>query len=415
MPNASKLMGEKGNHLGGWMASLAESLSQVNDIKLCIAYPKNNIAHIEEVFDGKVFHFAIPRKMMNYDNSMEVHFAQLVAKCNPDIVHLHGTEFAHGLALMKACPREKYVVSIQGLVSIYAKHYFSGLPPKVVESCTLRDFIKRDNIPKGMENYQKRGVIEQEILKNTQHVIGRTEWDKACTRQLAPNAQYHFCNESLRGSFYEHSWSLSDCQNHSIFLSQGGYPIKGLHFVLEALPAIRERFPDVHIYVAGANIINTATITERLRLTSYGQYIIKLLKKHDLFSYVTFLGAQNEEDMCKQYLQAHVFVSPSSIENSPNSLGEAMLLGVPSVASAVGGVVDLMLHRQEGFVYQYDASYMLAHYVCEIFSNDHMAEEFSQNAKKRAQTTHDKEVNLNRLLAIYRAILERHDDEKYLV
>ena len=45
--------------------------------------------------------------------------------------------------------------------------------------------------------------------------------------------------------------------------------------------------------------------------------------------------------MCDRYLKSNLFVCCSAIENSPNSLGEAQLLGMPYVASFVGGVPEI--------------------------------------------------------------------------
>jgi glycosyltransferase involved in cell wall biosynthesis len=83
-----------------------------------------------------------------------------------------------------------------------------------------------------------------------------------------------------------------------------------------------------------------------------------------------------------------------------------MLLGVPSVASYVGGTPDLLEHQLEGYLYQHDAPYMMAHFVKEIFSNDELAQKFSKNARSKALHRHDVDKNTKRLLAIYKEIIE---------
>ena len=66
-------------------------------------------------------------------------------------------------------------------------------------------------------------------------------------------------------------------------------------------------------------------------------------------------------------------MSASTIENSPNSVGEAMLLGCPVVSSCVGGVPDMLEHGREGFLYQASVPYMLAWYVKRVFGDDELA------------------------------------------
>jgi len=83
-----------------------------------------------------------------------------------------------------------------------------------------------------------------------------------------------------------------------------------------------------------------------------------------------------------------------------------MILGVPCVASSVGGVTDLLKDKEEGFVYQTDAPYMLAYYVCEIFSNDELALQFSKKSREHAIKTHDRENNTKRLIEVYREIIK---------
>lgn len=111
---------------------------------------------------------------------------------------------------------------------------------------------------------------------------------------------------------------------HIAFLSQGDYPLKGFHYLLQAMPAVLERFPDAHIYVAGNNILRSNTGKDKLKLSGYGKYLKKLIKDNQLKDKVTMLGMLDEDGMKEQFLKSHVFVCPSAMENSPNSLGEAM-------------------------------------------------------------------------------------------
>jgi hypothetical protein len=50
---------------------------------------------------------------------------------------------------------------------------------------------------------------------------------------------------------------------------------------------------------------------------------------------------------------------------------------------------------------------MLAHYVCEIFEDDLLANKLSENARKHALVIHNKETNLNRTLEIYDQIIKQ--------
>lgn len=175
--------------------------------------------------------------------------------------------------------------------------------------------------------------------------------------------------------------------------------------MLDAMPLILNQFLEAKLYIARNNITKFDTVKEKLKNTSYSKYIDKIINKNKLKDKVIFTGVLDEQQMYEQYLKSNVFVCPSSIKNSPNSLGEAMILGVPCVASDVGGVSDMLKHTEEGVVYQTDAPYMLAYYICEKFNNKNMAISISRKSRTRALKTHDRESNLKDLLEIYKEMI----------
>jgi glycosyltransferase involved in cell wall biosynthesis len=412
LPEASLLMNEKPTPFGGWFVSASAHLADEDSIELSIAFPKKGLRTVQILKGEKINYYAFPpvKEKDVSSNKKNSYLEKILDKAKPDIVHIFGTEFAHALAMVNICEKKNVnaVMSIQGLVSIYAQHYMACLPAKIQNRFTVRDFIRQDNLKQQQKKFIKRGEFEIEALQKVKHIIGRTTLDRACAYQINPDAQYHFCNETLRDEFYKHTWDIEKCEKHSIFISQGSYPIKGLHFILEAMPLILKRFPDTKLYVGGQDIVKFDILKEKLKISSYGKYIKELIGRYKLGKSVVFNGILDEKQMCERYLRSHVFVCPSSIENSPNSLGEAMILGVPCVASDVGGVADLLKHREEGFVYQTDAPYMLAYYVCEIFASDELALDFSKKAREHAMGTHNREQNTSTLIAICKDIISKN-------
>lgn len=334
--------------------------------------------------DG-VTYYLLPARIDNtrYDKSLEAYWMKVNETFRPDVVHIHGTEYAHGLAFIRACGADNVCVSIQGLVSVIARYYYAGMSSwDILKNITIRDIIRWDTIFQQKRRFEKRGELEKEYLKTVPHIIGRTSWDKAHIWAINPDAEYHFCNETLRPVFYQRKWEYDKCDKHTIFLSQASYPIKGLHKVLEAMPLILRHFPDTKIKIAGPSLVDKPFY----RITGYGKYIRSLIIKLHLEDKVTFLGLLTEEQMCEQYLKANVFVCPSSIENSPNSLGEAQILGVPCAASYVGGVMDMMANM-ESYLFRFEEIEMLSEIILRLFND-------KSSSKRQVEISNRHNINI---------------------
>ena len=347
------------------------------------------------------------REPYRYLPEVEAFFLEELKTYRPDVIHIWGTEYAHTLAMMNAAEKlgmeQRCVISIQGLCSACARHYAEGIPVEVQRQYTLHDVLKRENILGQQCVFEKRGKLEVQALKKARHVIGRPRWERACAQMLAPQSRYHFCNETLRETFYEGQWSYSGCQKHRIFASSCVYPVKGFHYLLEALAEVAKEYPDAVLAVPGKSF-QKLDWKGILHEDNYHRYLKKLTEQYGLRSKIEFLGGLSPEGMKEQFLKANVFVLPSTIENSPNSLGEAMLLGTPCVAADVGGVTTMLESGKEGLVYQSTAPYMLASCMKQVFAMEDKAEAMGRAASEHARITHDPGKNLEDLLGIYREI-----------
>ncbi len=396
-----------GNKSGGlWVDHVLSDLRQ-QELTIRILCPgKNGMGSLDEQCSYAFYEEGEPEV---YLVDLEEQFRTELETFQPDVIHIWGTEFAHTLAMVNAAEQlghlDHTVASIQGLCYICAHHYAEGVPYKIRHRSTFRDFLRRDNIAQQQKKYARRGELEIAALKKLRHVIGRTEWDRTCTQRIHSDIQYHFCNETLREDFYEGQWKYAVCQKHRIFASSCSYPVKGFHYLLEAFAEVLKTYPDARLAVPGDNFLVLATLESKLRQNGYQKYLAELARKYQIEDKIDFLGHLRGDEMKQAFLDANVFVMPSTIENSPNSLGEAMLLGVPCVAADVGGVSNLMENGKEGKIYPSTAPYMLAYHIQNIFTMEDRAELMGAAASLHAQRTHDPKVNLETLLAIYRELM----------
>lgn len=384
-PAPCKELGLPSPVYGGWMLSSLEAIRKLHpEVEFAVA-TVYRAKEMKTIHTDGVTYYLLPARIDNtrYDKSLEAYWMKVNETFRPDVVHIHGTEYAHGLAFIRACGADNVCVSIQGLVSVIARYYYAGMSSwDILKNITIRDIIRWDTIFQQKRRFEKRGELEKEYLKTVPHIIGRTSWDKAHIWAINPDAEYHFCNETLRPVFYQRKWEYDKCDKHTIFLSQASYPIKGLHKVLEAMPLILRHFPDTKIKIAGPSLVDKPFY----RITGYGKYIRSLIIKLHLEDKVTFLGLLTEEQMCEQYLKANVFVCPSSIENSPNSLGEAQILGVPCAASYVGGVMDMMANM-ESYLFRFEEIEMLSEIILRLFND-------KSSSKRQVEISNRHNINI---------------------
>lgn len=396
----------------GWLTGCMSRLSADSDsrIELGVCFPATGeITTSKEIIDGVTYYGFVedldhPEK---YDGTVENRFHVILDDFKPDVLHIFGTEFPHSLAMLRAFGNpEKTLLGIQGVCSSIAKEYMAELPEEVVNSSTFRDRLKDDTLIQQQEKFKIRAEHERESILLTGNITGRTDFDREETSKINPKARYFAMNETMRPCFYSGRWEQKNAEPHSIFMSQGDYPLKGFHFMLMAMPLILQKYPDAHLYVAGNNIIGRgkSKYPYFIRASAYGKYIKSLIAKNKLKKKVTMVGMLDDEGMKDRLLKSSVYVCPSVMENSSNTLAEAMLLGVPSVASRVGGLPSVMAENKDGLLFEKGDYNKLAECIMQMWDEPVISGVYGDNAYKHAHITHDPDTNYNRLLELYETI-----------
>lgn len=402
LPEIVQHLGLNKNASGSWLGAAANNLLKYcNEIELYIATPINCKKIIEGKVNGISF-YALPYKCgdKNITKQIEI-WKKIHDKVKPDLVHIHGTEFNHGLSYINACGNENVVISIQGLISVIDRYALGGITKKeILKNLTLHE-LKTGKLLCMHKHNKERGINEKAYFNSVKYVIGRTLWDKTHVTQINPNIRYFHCEESLRQAFYTNKWNYDECVKHSIFFSQATTPLKGFHILLKAMPIILREFPDTTIRVAGRNIFSTIGLKQE----TYSKYIKSIIKKHNLEDCINFTGVLNETEIINEYINANLFVCASSIENSSNSICEAQALGMPCIASYVGGTPSIVEDGVTGVLYRYEEHEMLAHHIIEIFKRKELAMTLGKNAQRIAHSRHDIEKNAKTTIDIYKQVI----------
>lgn len=411
MPDACEAMGKPRPVLGGWLEGYQEALLRMHpEVELHIVAPG---ADERELIVRGIHHhlfpaswlkqansFASPRgsRLTPLSNQLPAYFQRIHEEVCPDVVHIHGSEFAHSRVWVESCGSAHTLVSIQGLASVYARYFRGGLSDEELKGCwSFNDWRWHRTLAQQQRQMSLRGEDEVALLRSVQHVAGRTRWDQSHTWAIHAEATYHTLQEVLRSPFYDESnrWHLDTCCRHTLFMSQSHYPIKGLHRMLDAMPLILRQYPDAQLLIVGEDLME-----QHWRHRSLYTNVIRR-KWLPLRDHVHFLGSLTVDRMIEHYRQAHVFVCPSAIENSCNSLCEAQLLGTPVVASYVGGLPDLVDDGHTGLLYRFEEAEMLAQAVVRLFGDDALALRLSEAERRAASARHDREKIARTLYTIY--------------
>ena len=385
---------------GSWVMALQQALEeQPVRLILCAYSPAVSETQRREI--GGVVYLALPAA-----GGKEALQAALAAE-QPDLLQIFGTENDHAVWALESFAPQKTLLYIQGLAGPCGEHMADGLPPRFLRRQRMKERLAARTggatVRQLREGLLEKGEAEKKVFALAQNVIGRTEWDKAFTASVNPQARYYKLNEILRAPFYSGGWQRDPLRRPRIFVSQGNIPLKGLHRVIEALPAIAARYPDVQVDVAGWPPPRKGALLQPVMnwLAEYPGYLDQLARRLGVADRIRYTGVLNAEAMKTCFLQSSVFLLPSSLENSPNSLGEAMLLGMPCAAANVGGVPSMMEDKKEGLLFDPARPDQMTQAVLALLDDPAGAEAMGKAARARAMADHDPKAIAAAQMALY--------------
>jgi glycosyltransferase involved in cell wall biosynthesis len=399
----------------GWITSLLDKIILHNNVEIAVAFFSDNVKSLTIHNEGRYTQYVIPNYIDGLDKVIrnltftdhlykkrEDLLLGLLNQYNPDIIHVFGTENPFGLLASKT--KIPVLVHIQGILSPYVRKWFpTGYNNfQMLRHTSLFKTIKLSGYWADFLRQKKLANREVEIFNVIRYFSGRTDWDRRITELMSQDSKYYHCEEMLRPSFYKNEWINKEKVNAIQLISIINPDIyKGIETILETAELLK-RYSKHKITwtVAGVSqdspLVNIFTCKTKISNRSVN---------------VEFIGPTQEASLVKKMLDADIFIHASHIDNSPNSLCEAMILGMPVISTNVGGIQSLLTDQKEGILVQDGEAFGFAGAILELINSPEKRTSFGRAARQRALERHDPIKITNKQLYIYQDILNNHDQK----
>ena len=367
--------------------------------------------------EGIIFHYLSFRKCHGIYCTMNQEIADryiaIIREVKPDIIHIQGTEKNLG-QIQNFVKHIPIVINIQGILSGCLPYNTAFIKENEIRPFrSLKNLLGRQGLYSA-DKMCERGVrnYEDDILANARYVMGRTKWDHARTMFANPSSKYFVCEELLRPTFYEHAgkWNVQKCNRHSFMMPAGYNPLKGMHIAIKAAALLKKFYPDIMLKIPAIpiNILTNKGLKEKILGEEFLTYCKEIIRNNHLEKNVLFLPRLNEVDMVREMLSSNVFLSCSTIDNSSNAVGEATMLGVPLVVTAVGGLISFMHDEQNCLFSSSGDEYMIAYQIKRFFDDDELCNSISRAELETARQRHDIQKTADQVFLGYKMIVELH-------
>lgn len=391
---------------GGWITSLEDEIVKRQDIQLGVAFLMSG--QPEKVEKSGVVYYPFTFKPyskwnkliskfhkddFNYERKEWHKFTEPMLKIiddfKPDIIEFFGSELP--FSLVASVTKVPQVLHIQGLLTPYWNAY---LPPFI----SVHNYIFEDKNP--LKVYKRYIEVigfkrscwrEQNEIGTVNNFIGRTEWSRRIVNVYNPKAKYFYGGEILRDVFYG---SVNRVIPKKLtIVSTISQPLyKGFDLALKTAKLLKEQYQLQFEWKMFGNI--DPRVAERMIGINH----------HDVA--ITLCGVASAEKLKEELEKSTVYVHTAYIENSPNSVCEAQILGVPVIATMVGGVPSLIKEGKTGFLCPANDPYQMAFMIKKVYEDNKMNMTIGEKEREVALKRHDRNKIVNDLIETYKVIID---------
>lgn len=397
----------------GWVDSLINKVVQIDLVEVGVSFFSEEVRKLTK-FDDKItpVQYVIPSYVNKWDKvcrnlkltdylfeERKALVLDVIKQFQPDLIHVFGTETPFGLLAKDI--NIPVLIHVQGILNPYVVKWFPA-------GYGVRDLIRSTSFIKlaflsgylgDYFRYLNLARREKSIFMMVEHYTGRTDWDRRLVRMMSGSSNYYHCDEVLRPLFYERLWAKKEPTDvYEIISVVNPNTYKGIETIIETV-VLLQSFTRKKIVWTVAGVSPKSDVL-KMFLRKSGVVLSNLNIK--------FEGPVPETLLIEMLVRSDLFVHPSHIDNSPNSVCEAMLIGMPIISTNVGGIQSLLTNEVEGILVQDGEPYGMASAVFHLMEEPEKARTLGNAARRRAIVRHNPDKIAERTFEIYREVLSRH-------
>lgn len=319
--------------------------------------------------------------------------AKALEEFKPDIVHINNFQRQLSASIIDAI-KEKNIPIVMtahdlnpicpASIMLYNGEVCDDCITKGYAQCIKKKCVKGSTLKSTLGVMEKKYYDFHKVFRKIDCIISPSEFNKnqLVNGKLKYNeivTLHNFVNESERNDYV-----LGDYAFYLGRLSKE----KGILNLIEAIGDI----PNAKLLIAGDG-------PERERIEAY-------ISEHKLDGRITLLGYQNQDSIHKYITNSRFVVIPSICnENCPYSVLEAMEIGKPIVASRIGGIPELIVDGENGYLYKADDINELKEKLTLLLDNDDKVNRFAQKSRELYESYYSPDSYYNELIKIYNKVM----------
>lgn len=163
----------------------------------------------------------------------------------------------------------------------------------------------------------------------------------------------------------------SNIHTSHLIITRNLEAIYGIAMAIKAVSLLRQTIPDIKLSIAGSG--------------PQKDELQQLVKKESLEDHVIFTGKLTPEEMAVLYKDADIMLNPTTVDNMPNSLLEAMASGVPIITTNVGGIPYIVENNKTALFTEVNNPELMAAQIKRLLNDHHLYMELVENGLQEVQ------------------------------